>query len=212
MRRGIYLALLPALAGCATTDPVSVCQPFDIARQVGKTWVRSAKNTGSFGSTSAQTTHTRQPKRTWQGHEVFASLTAGGPTLLQDPDGGPVAVLDGDKLVTTWDRPPALQVPAAVGTGWTKAFSVTNHVRNETVAFEERWTVEAMENVTVAGGTFRTCRLRSVDNRGNDNLHWLGQDNGVFVKQRLTRTSQHASGPGTRETEIVSENISKSGY
>lgn len=205
MRHAICVAAL-CLSGCATLGDSSTCEPFDIAGQVGKTWVRSTTNTGSFGTQAGQSTNTRLARRMWRGQAVLPSVS-GGNSLLQAPDGAVVAFLNGDVVALTWDPPPALELPAAVGKSWSRNFKLTQHARNQAVAIEEKWTVEAIENVTVPAGTFRACRLRSVDNHGNDNVHWFSPDTGIFVKQRLTRTAGHASGPGVRETEIISQDI-----
>jgi hypothetical protein len=206
MRHAICVAAL-FLSGCATLGDSGTCEPFDIAGQVGKTWVRSFKNSGSFGFASGQTTSTREAQRNWRGQPVLASVAASGAALLQAPDGGPVALVSGDVVVTTWDPPPALDLPATVGKSWSRRYKLTQHARKETVQVEETWTFEAMEDVTVPAGTFRTCRLRSVDNLGNENVHWFSPATGIFVKQRLARTDRHVAGAGTRETEVVLQNI-----
>jgi len=202
------------LAGCAGLGPQQqTCAPFDIAGQVGTTWVRSTTDTGSYGSGTSQASNTRLPKSTWRGQEVYrVNTTNDNPTLLQRPDGASIAAVNGDALVLTWDPPAGYEWPLYVGKSWVRKTNITNHARNETRAVEERLTVEAMEDVTVPAGKFRACRIRSVDNLGGDNTNWLSPEIGIFVKQRLTRTAQHASGAGTRETELVSHNIKRAGY
>lgn len=186
-----------------------MCEGLPIDGQVGATWVRSVRDSGSFGSATSESTQTRKPKRLWRGREVFPSEQPNGSALLQERDGALVAFLNGDKVMVTWDPPPVLDLPAPVGKSWVTKTRVTYHARNETVSLEERWTVEAIEDTVVPAGKFKSCRLKVVDNQGNENVHWLGIGIGLFVKQRLMRTERHASGPGLRETELVSQDVRK---
>jgi hypothetical protein len=209
MRTAAFAAISLALCGCAAIGKPEVCEPFPIDGQVGATWVRSVRDHGSFGSGTSETKQTRKPPRTWRGREVFAAEQANGTALLQERSGALVAVVNGEKVMTTWDPPPVLDLPARVGHPWVTKTRVTFHARNETVALEERWTVEAIEDVVVAAGKFRSCRLKAVDNQGNENVHWFSPDIGLFVRQRLVRTERHARGPGSRETELVSQDVKK---
>ena len=190
-------------------DKPGLCEPFPIDGQVGATWVRSIRDSGSYGSATSESTQTRKPRRMWQGREVFPAEQPNGSTLLQERSGAIIAFLNGDKVMTTWDPPPVLDLPAPVGKSWVTKTRVTYHARNETVSLEERWTVEAIEDVAVPAGRFRSCRLKSVDNQGNENIHWFSPDIGLFVKQRLVRTERHVRGPGVRETELLSHDVKK---
>lgn len=49
--------------------------------------------------------------------------------------------------------------------------------------------------------------MRTVDNLGNEDVHWFSTDLSVFLKQKLTRTERHSAGPGVRETELQSQSI-----
>jgi hypothetical protein len=51
--------------------------------------------------------------------------------------------------------------------------------------------------------------VKSSDTIGNDNTMWLAPELGIFLKQNLVRTAKHEAGPGTRETEIISQTIRK---
>ena len=184
-----------------------MCESVPIDGQVGATWVRSVRDSGSFGTATSEATQTRKPMRLWRGLEVFPSEQPNGSALLQERHGALVAYVNGDKVMMTWDPRPALNLPAPVGKSWVTKTRVTYHDRNETISLEERWTVEAIEDTVVPAGKYKSCRLKVVDNQGNENVHWLSTDIGLFVKQRLMRTERHASGPGLRETELVFEDV-----
>lgn len=193
------------LSGCAApprAESGRVDQP------VGSVLVRIQKNTGSYGNGEVTTTSTRMAPRMWKGQMVAVYANSPGPTLLQLPPNGTfVALVNGETPVVSWDPPTGWQWPLEVGKSWPARFNLTLHQTNQVVPVEAKVTVEAYEDVTMPGGTFKTFRVRSSDNLGNDDVNWFSPELGVFVKQKLTRTAANVNGPGTREVETIRQTI-----
>lgn len=197
---GLALALVSG--GCAMMEPRSERY---IAPPMGSTWVTARRDTGSYGSGSGQTS-SKMGEQVWRGQK-FNAYASQEQTLLAHPDGRWVAQVRGDTPLVTWDPPTAWQWPLHVGKKMTRKFTVTVHATKQTIPVEVTDTIEAYEDVTVPAGTFKAFRVRSVDNAGNDNVTWISPELGIFVKQSLRRTATHSQGPGTRDTEVVSQTI-----
>lgn len=193
------------LAGCAAPPRAEggrVDQP------IGSVLVRTQKDTGSYGSGTTTTTATRMAPRMWKGQQVAVYANNPGPTLYQLPPHGTfVGFFNGEVPVVTFDPPTSWHWPLEVGKSWTSRYNMVIHQSNQVVPVEAKVTVEAHEDVSMPGGTFKTFRVRTVDNQGNDNLNWFSPDLGVFVKQKLTRTAASPNGPGTREVETIRQTI-----
>jgi hypothetical protein len=193
------------LAGCAAPPRAEggrVDQPID------SVLVRTQKDTGSFGSGQTTTTATRMAPRMWKGQQVAVFANNPGPTLYQlPPNGSFIGLFNGETPVMTFDPPAGYQWPLEVGKSWTAKYNMVLHQNNRVIPVEAKSTVEAYEDVTMPAGTFKTFRVRTSDNQGNENVNWFSPELGVFVKQKLTRTAASPSGPGTRETELVRQTI-----
>ena len=96
-----------------------------------------------------------------------------------------------------------------VGKAWTKNYRLTVHAKNQTITFDTTWKVEAYEDVTVPAGTFKVFKITYSDTLGQENIYWFNAELGIWPKAILTRTAKHASGPGRRESELVSYTIPK---
>jgi hypothetical protein len=193
------------LAGCASPPRA---QSGRVDQPIGSVLVRIQKNTGSYGTGQVTSTLTRMEPRLWKGRQVAVYANDTGPTLLQlPPNGSFVGLFDGETPVVTYDPPPGYDWPLEVGKSWTQRYNMTIHRSNRVIPVEVKVAVEAYEDVTMPGGTFKTFRIRSVDNLGNDNVNWFSPDLGVFVKQKLTRTAASPSGAGTQEVETIRQTI-----
>jgi hypothetical protein len=80
---------------------------------------------------------------------------------------------------------------------------MTIHAANRTIPYVLTQTVEAYEDVMVPAGTFKAFKVSTVTSLGDENLVWFSPELGIFVKQSLKRTGQHAQGPGTREIQLL---------
>ncbi len=204
MNRQLFAAgLLATLlsAGCATTPTAERY----VAPPQGSTWVYKRIDTGSYGSGTVQSA-SKMGERIWQGQKLNA-YESPEMTLLAKPTGDWVAQVSGNMPLISWDPPVTWNWPLEVGKTGTRSFRVTFHAVKQSMSVEDRWTVEAYEDVTVPAGTFKTFRVKTTDSIGNDNVNWFSPDLGIFVKSSLKRTAKHPAGAGTREIELVSQTI-----
>ncbi len=199
---GLVVALLSG--GCASMAPKGERY---VAPALGTTWVTARRDTGSYGSGSAQST-IKRGERMWQGKQLI-TFEGSDLTLLAYPTGDWVSQVRGDTPVLTWDPPLSWNWPLEVGKTWTKKHSVTIHATKQTLPYEATSKVDAYEDVTVPAGTFKVFRVSYSDTLGNENVNWFSPDLGITVKTRLTRTAKNPAGAGTRETELVSQTIKK---
>ena len=86
---------------------------------------------------------------------------------------------------------------------------MTIHATNQTIPYQITQKVEAYEDITVPAGTFKAFKVSTSSTLGEENVNWFSPELGIFVKSINTRTAKSAAGPGTRETEIVSQTIKK---
>jgi hypothetical protein len=196
------LAIAAMLFGCATSPSYMYSPP-----PVGSTWVTAQQNTGSYGSGKREIPGTRG-ERMWQGKQ-YVTFKNPEQEILADSSGAFHGFMRGDRLVTSFDPPSNWAYPLEVGKNWKRTVTMTNHATKQKVTYEQSVKVEAYEDVTVRAGTFKAFRVKSSDTIGNDNTMWLAPELGIFLKQNVVRTAKHEAGPGTRETEIISQTIRK---
>ena len=63
--------------------------------------------------------------------------------------------------------------------------------------------------IDLKGDTFKAFKISWSESIGNENVYWLSPELGITVKSILTRTEKWPNGPGRRENQLVSQNISK---
>lgn len=198
------LALALALSGCATVPKAERY----IAPSPGAAYTGSQSNTGSFGSGTSQIT-TKVAERVWEGKRVTAFVNPAG-TMLCTADGQWPALLGpDDKPIMSWDPPIGFDWPLEVGKTWTKSYRMTVHATKQTIPFDSTWKVESYEDVTVPAGTFKTFKVSYSDTVGSETVQWMSPELGIFVKRFEKRTNKHPAGPGTRESQIVTQDIKK---
>lgn len=214
MKPGLGLMLKLAAAGSVASLLAGGCAMMTpraetyVAPPLGSTWVSMRRDSGSYGSSAVQVAGKRG-ERMWQGRQA---VTFEGPdaTIVALPEGGRwVGMFKGDTPLITWDPPVGWEWPLEVGKTWTRSHTVTMHAAKRTMPFQSTQKVEAYEEVTVPAGTFKTFKVSTVDTLGNENVAWFSPALGIFVKQSLRRTAKHAAGPGSRDTELVSQTISR---
>ena len=160
--------------------------------------------TGSFGSVTDQRTNVVLPNREWEGRTVRA-LEGKDFTTLSDPATGRwIAQVRGVSPVISWDPPLGWEWPLTVGKTWTRKHRTTIHATKQTIDFEGKWVVESYEDVTVPAGTFKAFKVRYSDNIGNESVNWWSPQILANAKIKSVRTSQHRSGAGTSDQELVS--------
>lgn len=195
----ICAAVALVSAGCGLMEPKAERY---VAPPVGTTWVTAIHSTGSYGSGSRQAPG-RRGERMWQGTQVVEFHGARG-TILAQPDGSWLGIYKGDQPIVTWDPPLTWEYPLEVGKTWTRQQKITIHAAKRTIPYVVTQKVEAIEEVTVPAGTYKTFKISTVTSLGDENLNWFSPDLGVFVKQSNRRTAEHAQGPGTQSTELMS--------
>jgi len=198
------LAAALAAWGCAALAPKA---DHYVPPPIGSTWVSLQHNTGSFGSGNA-TVPGKRGERVWHGEKV---VTFEGPegTLVARLDGDWAAVVRGDTPIVSWNPPLNWDWPLEVGKTWTKSSSITIHAAKRTIPFSYTGKVEAYEDVTVPAGTFKAFRVHQTNTLGEEETNWLSPELGIFIKRHMVRTAKSASGPGTRDVELASQNILK---
>lgn len=199
---GLGAALLSG--GCGLMAPAGERY---VAPPSGATWMSERRDTGSYGAGSARVPGKRS-ERVWQGNQVITFEAAGG-TIFATPSGNWIGMFKGDTPLITWDPPLAWDWPLEVGKTWTREQRMTIHAAKRTIAYVVTQKVEAYEDVTVPAGTFKTFRVSTSTSLGDENMVWFSPELGIFVKQSLRRTARHAAGAGTREIDVVSQNIKK---
>jgi len=195
---GIGVALA---GGCALMEPKVERY---VAPPVGTTWERSQTDTGSYGSGTTKL-QSRRGQATWQGAQVITFEGAvGGLTVFAQQDGAWLGFFKGNTPVVTFDPPQLWAFPLEVGKSWAREQRMTIQAAKRTVTYYLTQKVEGYEDVTVPAGTFKAFKISTASSLGDENLIWFSPELGIFVKQSLRRTGQHAQGPGTREIVLVS--------
>jgi len=83
------------------------------------------------------------------------------------------------------------------------------YATRQTFKFESTWKVDAYEDLTVPAGTFKAFKISMSTNSEQENTYWFVPQLGINAKQIWRREAKSRFGPGTRELELVSQNITK---
>ena len=204
----LYLAtaaLALASGGCATMAPQAERY---VAPPLGSTWTYAQRDTGSYGSGAAQVTQT-STEHVWQGKLVRALVSAQGAILVDSDGAWPAQLAPDGKPIFSWIPPIGFDFPLAVGKTWTRSYRVTLYATHQSFAFESTWKVVAYEDLTVPAGTFKAFKISMSTNSEQENTYWFVPQLGINAKQIWRREARSRFGPGTRELELVSQNITK---
>ena len=198
------LALAVLSNGCATSPKAERW----VSAPPGSTFTISRSDTGSYGSGTAQITY-KSTERMWDGKRVTAFASQEG-VLLINADGAWIAVLGpDDKPILSFDPPIGYEYPLEVGKTWTKSYRVTVHPTKQTMPFDTTWKVEAYEDVSLPAGKFKAFRISYSGTLGEEFMMWSIPELGFNGKRIDKRTAKWPSGPGTRESELISYTIAK---
>ncbi len=198
------LALAIALGGCAMTPKAERY----VGPPPGTTYTVTRSDSGSYGSSATQITY-KISERTWEGKQVKAFASPEG-VLLLNADGAWISVLGpDDKPIFTWDPPIGPDFPLEVGKTWPKSYRVTAHAAKQTVPFDSAWKIDAYEDVTLPAGTFKAFKMSFSDTLGNEQIFWYIPELGLIGKRMDKRTAKYRTGPGTRDSELISYAIAK---
>jgi hypothetical protein len=199
---GLMLALVSASCAMAPVADRWVAPP------IGSTYTISQSDTGSFGSGTKQIT-LKVAEHMWDGKRMLAYVAPTGVNLTTLDGRWPVILGPDDKPIMTFDPPIGSDYPLEVGKTWTRSYRVTVHAANQTIPFDTTWKVEAYEDITVPAGTFKAFMIIYSDTLGTEQVTWSNPEVGMWIKRIETRTAKHRAGPGTREYQLVSQNIPK---
>jgi len=198
------LALAVVSGGCATAPKAERY----VAPPLGSTFTISQSNTGSYGSGTTQITM-KNTERMWEGKRVTAFVAPIWVQLI-DADGcWPVILGPDDKPILSFDPAIGYNWPLEIGKTWTQSYRVTVHPTKKTMPFDSTWKVEAYEDVTVPAGTFKAFKVSFSGTLGEEFLMWYIPELGFHGKRIERRTAKWPSGPGIRESELVSYTIAK---
>jgi hypothetical protein len=193
---GLAVAML--MGGCGLLEPKAERY---VAPPLGTTWVTARQDTGSYGSGSGKVDGKRG-ERMYQGAPAITFEAAGG-TVVATQEGNWLGIFNGDTPVMTWDPPLHWQWPLEVGKSWARKQSMTVYPAKRTITYDVTQKVEAYEDVSVPAGTFKAFKVSTKTSLGDENFVWFSPEHGLFVKQSLKRTANHAQGVGTREIELL---------
>jgi len=193
-------ALLWACAMAPTMDKPNVPPQ-------GATWRHALTLTGSYGKGNrvAQTT---MGMGSWQGHSMRAMQSQPSTTFVNQ-DGCWVGIAVNGKPTFSFDPPICYRFPIAVGNAWSDQRRMMIIPAKRTLNLESNWKVEAYEDVSVPAGTFGAYRITYSDNNGTDRVDWFSPELGLWVKSSVKRSAKNPSGPGTMESVLVSQTITK---
>jgi hypothetical protein len=198
------LAAALVAGGCSMLEPKAERY---VAPPVGSTWTQAQRNTGSYGTGTAQVPFKRG-ERMWEG-KLMGTIESPQQVILATSGGGWATILSADgKPILSYEPPLDYDWPLVVGKTWTKSYKMTVHAKNQVIPFDAAYKVEAYEDVTVPAGTFKAFRI-SFSSTGAQDVYWFAPELGIFAKQSLRRTDKSGYGPGTREVELVSQSIKK---
>ncbi|MDO9132450.1 hypothetical protein [Hydrogenophaga sp.] len=194
---------LLAVTGCATPPPVAERMEMS---PMGTVTTYHRKSSGSLGTFDGQVVWTHAPA-TWQGKPVisFGALQAG--VALHDPVSfALVATISPDgKPFMAFDPPIDYAWPLSVGQTWSSQYTVTLHASGAKVPLKRDFKVEAIEDVTVPAGTFKTWRISWKDSTGETETRWISPALGIAtVKRHVERPVTHAQGAGVLDAVLLS--------
>lgn len=196
---GMVLALLMGTAAAQNGD-----RPTPLP--TGHSRVNQLQDRGSFGN-GANEVETRTVQVTWEDRNFTGLQSRMGTTLMRE-NGEWFGVLASDgRLVVRWDPPISDDWPLEVGKVSVRQYRAKIPASDQPVPMESRMEVEAVADVTVPAGTFRTFRVRSTDSLGNASVEWYSPDLKLWVRRSMERTDKHAHGAGRREIGLKSQNI-----
>lgn len=140
----------------------------------------------------------------------MVAFTDGSITSYVDPQGRLLARVQGTTPIESFE-PYFVNAdwPIFVGKWWLNRYRYRDHIRGRTfdnVQYDGK--VEAYEDVTTPGGTFKAFKI-AFGNPFSQLVLWYSPDLGIFIKSRSERYSGHYLGPGTYETELVSYDIKR---
>lgn len=194
-------------SGCASAPPLGEFQfqPDGTVIQFHRV------SSGSYGKADGPVVWT-QSRDTWQGKPVVKAASNNAGINLVDPSThGLIATLNNaGQPMFSFEPPLAYAWPLEVGKAWTSQHTMTVHAAKRQVPMTVSYRVEALEDVTVPAGTFKTFRVVTTDNFGEVQRVWTAPYLGLgTVKRILDRSASHPNGAGHLEGVLTSRTLPK---
>jgi hypothetical protein len=193
----------------AQTDPAKVERP--VWPPAGSTWTVRLTSTGSLGSGSQDGTFRALGEVDWDGRRVMGIANPSGVHLYFDASRRIVAQVRDGKPIQTYDPYEALyEWPLFVGKSWVSDFRVRDYARDTTTSLRYDFRVEAIEEIIIPAGAFKTFRIRR-DSPDDRYVIWFDPELGLEVKRDWERFTSHRLGSGTNQLELTSYSIKSLG-
>jgi hypothetical protein len=207
---GAAIGTFVLINGCTTPAPRA--ERF-VSAPAGTTMSYYRRSSGSFGAADGPVDWTLVD-REWQGKPVRAMVSPQAGTSLHDPASdnfGMVALLNRNGEPTfSFDPPVGYRYPLEVGKTWTSKHQMTVYPSREVQPYEQTYTVEARESLTVPAGTFQTYRILITNNLGQVDRYWISPETGILtIKRSQTRPASHPQGAGQLDGELSALKVAK---
>lgn len=203
---GALLAVAALSSGCAVLGPRAESY---VAPPLGSTWTALERNTGSYGAGEVQV-QSKRGERTWQGKQVLVFSSSRGSTLFNPDDFAVLAVLGPNgSTVLSYDPPFVFDFPLYVGKSWMKSVQFTVHATNRTIPYDVRCNVANYEKVAVPAENFNAFKIECSNSIGTEESFWFSPELGFNPKVSFKRSASNPSGAGTRDSELLSQDIRK---
>ena len=114
----------------------------------------------------------------------------------------------GGQVALRWDPPQGFEFPLEVGKTWSRSTRMID-AKDKSIPYTTTCKVLSHEDVKVPAGTLKAFKVGCTGTLGAEDTYCFSPDLGIFAKQISTRPATHPFGAGTREAELVSQNIRK---
>lgn len=212
MRVGFLLAVA-LLVGCATTVAVgqSPSEPPPEAVTAGPGFPAPGTTytlrMTPEGGAARETKVTVLEEGLFEGRQVYRASDGSQVLVADKVTRNTIATLKGEQELFRFSpHEGTYSWPLWVGKRWIATYAFKDATRGRTWdRVQERWTVEAFEEVTVPAGTYRAFQLRSSPgvNSGVEKVLWYAPDIHLFVKRVSERARNHYLGPGKDVFELI---------
>lgn len=210
--RVAFLACTAAAAallasGCASAPPLGEFQ----FQPDGTVIQYHRVSSGSYGQADGPVVWT-QSRDTWMGKPVVKATSNNAGINLVDPANRRLiaTLTNAGQPMLSFDPPLSYAWPLEVGKAWTAQHTMTLHAAKGQVPMTVSYRVEALEDVTVPAGTFKTFRVVASDSFGEVQRVWTAPYMALgTVKRILDRPASHPSGAGHLEGVLTTRTLPK---
>ena len=197
MRKLLFFAMIVVSVFFTQSPAFSQDEAAKPAYKNGETWLFTAKEGGSIGSTSNPINGTYELSIV-DGKLKVASVNGSQKEEL-DPRPGP--------LVNLLTFSPNLNFPLTVGKQWDRHYKIPYRGSNKEISRKITYEVKAIEQVTTTAGTFRAFKLESDDRAGPRDYwvttYWYSPETKSIVKSQFDSTAGGQEAGLKRDIELI---------